>query len=43
MVIEYKELTIKLINKSYRNQATKRDLNKIKKLNEWYLTTLPKA
>lgn len=40
MVIDYKKIIIKLLNKSSRNQATKRDIDKLDRLNKWYFTTL---
>lgn len=40
MIIDYKKMMIKLLNKDSRNQATKRDIYKLDKLQEWYFTTL---
>lgn len=40
MIIDYKKMIIKILNKSSRNQATKRDIHKLDKLEEWYFTTL---
>lgn len=43
MLIEYMDIIMKLMNKNIKNQITKNEIKKLRKLEHWYFTALRNA
>jgi len=41
MIIYYRDILLRLMNKNIKNTLTKKQIEILSKLEEWYLTTLP--